>query len=105
MDREARRRARRSLGAVPLLLLTAAEVERASDVAARRLTWVVYGLLALAVLVAIATVLFWRATRPDPAPDPDVAMRWINPDTAQRAVVPPERTDAGAPDPGTRGAR
>ena len=92
MQPEARRRARRSLGALPLLLLTAAEVERASDVAERRLSWVVYGLLALAVLIAVATVLFWRATRPDPAPDPDIAMRWVNPaDAAQRAPQAPER--------------
>jgi hypothetical protein len=113
MDREARRRARRSLGGVPLLLLTAAEVERASDVAARRLSWVVYGLLGLAVLIALATVWFWRATRPDPAPDPEITMRWIDPGAAQRAEVPPERPrrsvpsapDAGGPDAGGPGAR
>lgn len=85
---------------MPLLLLTAAEVERASDVAERRLTWVVYGLLGLAALIAIATVWFWRATRPDPAPDPDIAMRWINPaDAAQRAPQAPERRPAARPAP------
>lgn len=90
---------------MPLLLLTAAEVERASDVAERRLTWVVYGLLGLAALITIATVWFWRATRPDPAPDPDIAMRWINPaDAAQRAPQAAERRATPQPPAAAPGA-
>lgn len=60
---------------VPVVLLAADA--GASDAAGDRLTWVVLGLVVLATVIAIMTLWFWRATRPDPVGDPEVAMRWL----------------------------
>lgn len=61
----------------PVVLAAVAQVESASDLAERRLSIVIVALVVLAVVVAVATVIFWRATRPDVIPDPEVAMRWV----------------------------
>lgn len=36
-----------------------------SDSASNRLTWVIYGLIALAAVIAVVTVVFWWLTRPE----------------------------------------
>lgn len=37
----------------------------ASDAASARLSWVIWGLLALAGIIAVVTLVFWWLTRPD----------------------------------------
>lgn len=61
---------------VPLTLV-AAEVERSSDAAARRLSWSVWGLLGLAAVIAVGTVVFWWITRPERRSEAPVAMAWL----------------------------
>ncbi len=66
------------------------------DDASQRLSMVIIGLLVLAAVIAVATVVFWRLTRPDPtAAEP--AIRWV---TAPDGVEPPAplaAPSAGAP--------
>lgn len=59
-----------SLALAPGVILLAAVSERAGDAATRRLSWAVIGLLVLGGAIAVATVVFWRLTRPEPAPAP-----------------------------------
>lgn len=54
------------------------------DDASQRLSWVILGLIGLAVVISIATVVFWRLTRPDPQRG-EPALRWV-PDAE---VAPP----------------
>lgn len=68
-------RAVRRLGVAPVALL-ALDVRSASDAASQRLSWVIVGLLVLAGLLTVTTVLFWRATRPPKASGDAMAMRW-----------------------------
>ncbi len=56
---------------MPLLAL-AQQAASASDDASGRLSMVIIALVVLAVLITVATVVFWRLTRPEPEP----AMRW-----------------------------
>ncbi|MFN7151559.1 MAG: hypothetical protein ACK4V6_19025, partial [Microthrixaceae bacterium] len=57
---------------MPLLVL-AQQAATASDDASGRLSMVITALVVLAVLIAVATVVFWRLTRPEPA---EPAMHW-----------------------------
>jgi len=86
-------RAVRSFGVVPVAVL-AAEVERASDVASRRLSWVVAGLVVLAGVITVVTALYWRATRPPRVPDPFTAMRWVADEPASDPAPPPSTSTA-----------
>lgn len=54
-----------ALGVLGLLEQVAAD---AGDDASRRLTLVIVGLLVLALAIVVATVVFWRVTRPERAP-------------------------------------
>lgn len=85
-------------------VLVAAEVATASDAASRRLTYVVIGLVVLAAVIAVATVLYWRATRPTSQADP-AAMRWVSEDptsasagATHRTVERPARSERPGPD-------
>jgi hypothetical protein len=73
-----------------------------SEDATRRLNIVVLSLLGLAGAILVATVLFWRATRPDrvgPAPAP--AMHWVGADTGvDPDLDPAPRRSGWTVDPG-----
>ena len=49
------------------------------DAASSRVTWVIAGLVALAAVITIATVVFWRLTRPGS----DGGARWVQHPSAQ----------------------
>lgn len=69
-----------SVLATPVVSLIAADVVDAgstADNASSRLSMVIAGLIALAVVIAISTIVFWRATRPDRARGREVGIRWI----------------------------
>lgn len=48
-------------------MVLAAVLQRGADgdAASQRLTWVIIALVVLAAVLVVATVVFWRATRPD----------------------------------------
>jgi hypothetical protein len=74
-----------------LLAVTGQVAADSGDDASQRLSMVIVGLLVLAAVIAVATVVFWRLTRPDPsAAEP--AIRWV---TAPEGVEPP--APLGAP--------
>lgn len=88
---------------MPLLAL-AQQAATASDDASGRLSMVIIALVVLAVLITVATVVFWRLTRPEPEP----AMRWsaaadaTSSDDPARAVAPAAPAtggDVAAPGP------
>jgi hypothetical protein len=59
------------------LLAALAQVAADSgDDASQRLSWVILALVGLAVVISIATVVFWRLTRPDRRPA-EPAVRWV----------------------------
>lgn len=68
----------------------------ASDDASSRLSMVIAALVALAVLIAVATVVFWRMTRPDRNEEP-AGLRWVPPTEGDG----PFTTDSAPPDAGT----
>lgn len=76
------------------------------DDASQRLSYVIMGLVGLAVLITIATIVFWRMSRPEPSAS-DVGIRWVaDPDlpstpasaasTGSAASGPPAATDPSA---------
>ncbi len=73
----------------------------ASDEASSRLSMVITGLIVLAVLIAISTVVFWRATKPDRSANRELGIRWIQPEEGQAATwagaAPPVATESGTP--------
>lgn len=68
---------------MPLLVL-AQQAATASDDASGRLSMVITALVVLAVLIAVATVVFWRLTRPEPV---EPAMRWTGPSVGESATA------------------
>lgn len=66
----------------------------AGDDASRRLSLVIAGLVALAVVIAVATVVFWRLTRPEPVRE-GTGLRWVA--TDEPTVVPPAAAPAAPP--------
>lgn len=81
---------------MPLLVL-AQQAATASDDASGRLSMVITALVVLAVLIAVATVVFWRLTRPEPV---EPAMRWTGPsvgESATAAAPSPAPSAAAAP--------
>ena len=48
----------------------------AGDDASQRLSMVISGLVVLAVVITVATIVFWRLTRPEPG-DRTAAIRWV----------------------------
>lgn len=73
--------------------------------ASNRLSMVIIGLLGLALLIAVVTVVFWRLTRPDPVVA-DTGIRWIPAADSSASATPAERSiggDAAAPE-GPEGA-
>jgi hypothetical protein len=85
-----RPRVMRHLGVATLAIVAGEPAQRAGDLASRRLSLAIIGLLALAVAISIVTVVFWRMTRPTLDAEPEPAMRWSGP--------------AGVPDPSGSGA-
>lgn len=82
------------LGLAPAVFLVVGQVAAtdSGDDASRRLSWVIVGLVVLAVVIAAATVVFWRMTKPGPAPGEGV-VRW---DGAAEVVQPPSVSATGA---------
>lgn len=69
------------------ILATVAQIAAdAGDDASRRLSLVIAGLVVLAVVIAVATVVFWRLTRPEPVRE-GRGLRWVT--TDEPTVVPP----------------
>lgn len=70
------------------LLAALAQVAADSgDDASQRLSWVILALVGLAVVISIATVVFWRLTRPDRrATEP--AVRWVPADESAASTTP-----------------
>jgi flagellar basal body-associated protein FliL len=64
-------------------LALAQQAATVSDDASGRLSMVIIALVVLAVLITVATVVFWRLTRPEPEP----AMRWSTPDGGTGAAT------------------
>lgn len=64
--------------------------------ASQRLSYVIIGLVVLAVVIAVVTIVFWRLTRPEPVAA-DAGIRWV-PDPA--AAASPTGS-AAAVDPST----
>jgi hypothetical protein len=97
MQRRTGERPERALGVAPTLGLVATEVARSGDLADRRLAWVIAGLVVLAVVITIATFLFWWATRPVRVESP-VGMRWVDasPPTGARTVGPDGAAEGAA---------
>lgn len=65
---------------VPGVSLIAADVVETgvtSDDASSRLSMVIAGLVVLAVVIAISTIVFWRATRPDRTRGGEASIRWV----------------------------
>jgi hypothetical protein len=96
--------------AVPSTTVAAALEERVSDseAATTRLNRAVIGLLALAALVTVATIVFWRMTRPDRRRREEApAAHWVDDDgdavplrpdpTAAALVADPDAWSVGAP--------
>lgn len=78
------------------LLAALAQVAADSgDDASQRLSWVILALVGLAVVISIATVVFWRLTRPDRQPA-EPAVRWV-PASETAASAEPPVTPAAAP--------
>jgi flagellar basal body-associated protein FliL len=67
-----------------------------SDDASSRLSMVIAGLVVLAILIAVATVVFWRMTRPDRNEEAP-GLRWVPPTEGGG----PFTTDSAPPDAGT----
>jgi hypothetical protein len=63
----------------------------AGDDASQRLSMVIIGLLVLAVVITVATVVFWRLTRPEPAARGG-GIRWV---AAPEGVEPAGPAPAG----------
>jgi len=81
-----------------LEIAQAGDAVSGSDAASERLTWVIWGLLALAVVIAVATVVFWWFTRPE-RDGGSRGVRWIGRrGEADQAERPPGAAgDATAP--------
>ena len=72
--------------------------ETESDLASSRLSMVIAGLIALAVVLTVSTILFWRATRPDRAGGGEIGVRWIQPDSAAGNTVTPDSPSDSTPE-------
>lgn len=66
----------------PQVLFELAEVVdevSVSDAASTRLSWAIWGLLALAGAISVATVIFWWLTRPSRDAASVGAVKWVGP--------------------------
>lgn len=77
----------------PVVGVVAQVAADSGDDASRRLSWVIIALVVLAVVIAVATVVFWRLTRPD-ARTAGGGVRWV-PDESVSA--PPSTPPSTAP--------
>ncbi|MDQ2679096.1 MAG: hypothetical protein M3Y51_10160 [Actinomycetota bacterium] len=75
------------VAATPVVLAARLAVGTDSDAASSRLSMVIAGLIALAVVLTVSTIVFWRATRPDRAGGGEIGVRWIQPDAASNTVA------------------
>ena len=86
--------------AAPVAIAARVAVENESDLASSRLSMVIAGLIALAVVLTISTIVFWRATRPDRPGGGDLGIRWIQPgETTAPTVTPSAPSTPSAPAP------
>ena len=74
------------VNAAPVAFAARVAVENESDLASSRLSMVIAGLIGLAVVLTISTIVFWRATRPDRPGGGEIGIRWIQP--GQSAATP-----------------
>jgi len=74
------------------VLAQAVESDDPGGDASRRLSLAIVGLLVLAGVILVATIVFWRMTRPERATSAAGTMRWIAP-----AEDDPAATPAGPP--------
>ncbi len=84
--------------ATPVVFAARVVVENESDLASSRLSMVIGGLIALAVVIAVSTIVFWRATRPDRAGGGEIGIRWIQPGETTTGA-PSESAAQGSPAP------
>lgn len=85
-----------SVTAAPVALAARVAVENESDLASSRLSMVIAGLIGLAVVLTISTIVFWRATRPDRPGGGEIGIRWIQPgQTAATPTTPAPPSSAG----------
>jgi hypothetical protein len=93
----------------PVVGVVAQVAGDSGDDASRRLSWVIIALVVLAVVIAVATVVFWRLTRPDARPAGG-GVRWVPdesvsapPSTAPPSIAAPplggDGSDRGSPPP------
>ncbi len=82
--------------AAPVAIAAGVAVESESDLASSRLSMVIAGLIALAVVITISTVVFWRATRPDRPGGGEIGIRWIQPGETTAAPATPAQPTAPA---------
>lgn len=68
----------------------------AGDDASQRLSMVIIGLLVLAVVITVATVVFWRLTRPEPAARGG-GIRWVAAPEGVEPAGPAPASPAGVP--------
>jgi len=75
---------------VPTTLMVAADVVDVVDPAgdaSGRLSMAILGLLVLAGLILIATIIYWRMTRPEPGTAETAGMRWVAPTGASTTAA------------------
>jgi hypothetical protein len=76
-------------------VLAQAAADDPGDDASSRLSMAITGLLVLAGIILVATVIFWRMTRPERAGSTSGSMRWVAPVTIEG--TDPTASVKGAP--------
>ena len=84
------------VGSLAVLGAVLAESDDPGGDASRRLSWAITGLLVLAGVIVVATMVFWRLTRPERASSGAGSMRVVSSmtDTAPAADAGAEVSDA-----------
>jgi len=89
------------IAVVPVLFAARVATELDSDAASSRLSMVIAGLIVLAVIIAVSTIAFWRATRPDRPSNTELDIRWMQPEDTATSTwsTAPSAPSAPAPAP------
>jgi len=82
---------------VPTSLMVAADAADPAGDASGRLSMAILGLLVLAGLILIATIIYWRMTRPEPGTAETAGMRWVAPTGASSATAAGDQIRPAAP--------
>ena len=85
------------VNAAPVAFAVRVAVENESDLASSRLSMVIAGLIGLAVVLTISTIVFWRATRPDRPGGGEIGIRWIQPGQSAATAATPASPSTPAP--------